>query len=162
WWAAHGAAGVNFQNTEWLPTDTFYLDASTNYQMHVKAYGIRAFDLGGHGRVASVTVENQKGLNLTAYAVSDATNLYVTIINKEHGDGGRGATVSIHSPSSSPGSAAAMFLTAPGGNLQATTGVTLGGATITNDAVWQGKWAPLKPSTNECLVTVPASSAAVV
>ncbi len=24
WWAAHGARGVNFQNTEWLRTDTFY------------------------------------------------------------------------------------------------------------------------------------------
>src|SRR5262249_3223808 len=127
WWAAHGAAGVNFQNTEWLPTDTFYLDTSTNYQMHPKAYGIRAFNLGGHGRVASVTVENQKNLNLTAYAVSDPTNLFVTIINREHGTGARNASVHVVSQDLKPGKTATMFLTAPDGNLQATKGITLGG-----------------------------------
>ena len=26
WWAAHGASGVNFHNTEWLKTDTVYFD----------------------------------------------------------------------------------------------------------------------------------------
>ncbi len=162
WWAAHGAAGVNFQNTEWLPTDTFYLDTSTNYQIHAKAYGIRAFDLGGHGRVASASVDNEHDLNLTAYAVSDSTNFFVTIINKEHGPGARTAGVSIRSQNLKSENAAAMLLTAPDGNLQATNGVTLGGATITNNALWQGQWTLLKLSTNGYLVTVPASSAAVV
>ncbi len=162
WWAAHGAAGVNFQNTEWLTTDTFFRDSSGNYQMHPKACGIRAFNLGASGRVASVSLENTNGLNLRAYAVSDPTNLYVTIVNKEHGPGARSASVTINPRDFATGAAAAMFLTAPDANLQATNGVTLGGAPIINDAPWQGQWTKLDSSTNGCVVKVPASSAAVI
>jgi hypothetical protein len=54
WWAEHGAAGVNLQNTEWLHTDTFHLDEDTNYQIYPKAYGIRAFEEGSHGSVEPV------------------------------------------------------------------------------------------------------------
>src|ERR1051325_859562 len=82
WWAAHGAAGVNFQNTEWLTTDTFYRDSGGEYPMHPKACGIKAFNLGNRGRVQPVAIENQQHLNLTAYAVSDGANLCVTVINK--------------------------------------------------------------------------------
>src|SRR5580765_7057261 len=87
WWALHGASGVNFQNTEWLRIDTFYLDSEGNYQVYPKAYGIKAFDLGSRGHVAKVSLENKRDLNLRAYAVADETNLFVTIINKEHGAG---------------------------------------------------------------------------
>ncbi len=66
WWAAHGAAGVNFLNTEWLRTDAFYRDAAGNYQVYPKAYGIRAFDLGSHGSVERVTLHNEQWLSLTA------------------------------------------------------------------------------------------------
>ena len=41
WWAAHGAQGINFQNTEWLRTDTFYPDAAGTFQIHPKAYAIK-------------------------------------------------------------------------------------------------------------------------
>lgn len=159
WWAAHGAAGVNFQNTEWLRTDTFYRDADGNYQMHPKAYGIKAFDLGSHGRVQSVAIKNNKELNLTAYAVSDGTNLCVTIINKEHGADARDASVKILSPGFEPRIAQVMFLTAGDGGVQATKGVTLGGGTIANNAPWVGTWG-MVISKKEYL-PVPAASAAV-
>ena len=161
WWAAHGASGVNFQNTEWLRTDTFYRDLDGNYQMHPKAYGIRAFDLGGRGRVESVAIENKPELNLTAYAVSNATNLCVTIINKEHGASGRGAKVKIL-PGFTAKDAAVMVLAAREGGVEATSGVTLGGGMITNNAAWVGKWIPLEASTQGCVVTIAAASAAVV
>ncbi len=162
WGAAHGAAGVNFQNTEWLPTDTFYLDAAGNYQMHPKAYGIKAFNLGSRGRVQPVAVENNQGLNLTAYAVADASNLSVTIINKEHGPGARGARVKILCPGFPAGNAAAMLLTSGDCGLQATNGVTLGGGIIANDAPWAGKWTPLEVSKETCITTVAVASALVV
>lgn len=163
WWAKHGAAGINFQNTAWLHTDTFHPDSAGNYQINPKAYGIRAFDLGSHGRVEPVTTVNTNELNLTAYAVGNGSNLYVTIINKEHGAGARDAAVTITPDGMSSGSAAVMFLTAPKGNLGATNGVTLGGGVITNDAPWLGKWTSLNAVTNgQCAVTVPAASAAVV
>lgn len=163
WWAAHNARGVNFQNTEWLATDTFRPDASGNYQINPKAYGIKAFDLGGHGRVDPVVVGNADDLDLTAYAVRSATDLYVTIINKEHGTGARTAAVSIRPQGFSTGNVQAMFLQAPDNNAGATSGITLGGAAIVNDAPWHGQWSVLDPPADApCVVTVPATSAVVV
>jgi len=163
WWAAHGASGVNFQNTEWIPTDTFHPDSFGNYQMNPKAYGIKAFDLGRHGHVEPIKITNTNGLNLTAYAVGNGSNLYVTIINKEHGARGRDAAVTILPDGISSASATAMFLNAPNGDVAATNAITLGGASITNDAPWLGQWTALNFNTNgTCTVTVPAASAAVV
>ncbi len=162
WWAAHGARGVNFQNTEWLRTDTFYPDAAGNYQVRPKAYAIKAFDLGSHGQVRPVAIDNPGALNLTAYAVSDATNLCVTIINKEHGANARATGVIIRPAGFVPASATAMFLTAREGGVLATNGVTLGGGTIVNNAPWTGKWTILPVSTGGCALTVPAASAVVV
>jgi len=161
WWAAHGAAGVNFQNTEWLTTDTFYRDSDGNYQMHPKACGIKAFNLGSQGRVQPVVIENSQGLNLTAYAVCDATNLCVTVINKEHGPSARNAGVRIVSPGFAARNAASMLLRAGAGGLQATNGVTLGGAPITNNAPSEEKWTSLEVAKG-CMITVDAATAAVV
>jgi hypothetical protein len=163
WWAAHGAAGVNFQNTEWLTTDTFHVDAATNYQIYPRAYGIKAFDIGGHGHVESVVIGNTNDLNLAAYAVGDETNVFVTVINKEYGPGARDASVSILLKGSSSANAATMVLTAPNGNVQATNGITLGGGVITNDAPWHGEWTALKPSAEgQYKVKVSSASAAVI
>jgi hypothetical protein len=163
WWAAHGASGVNFQNTEWLRTDTFYRDSDGNYRVYPKAFGIKAFDLGSHGAVEQTTLDNPQALNVTAYAVGGPTNLFVTLINKEHGPTSRGAaSVTLNPDDFNPGHAEAMFLTVPGGNVGATAGVTLGGDVITNDRPWNGKWTPLTPSRGQYVVLMPAASAAVV
>ncbi len=66
WWAMHGCAGVNFHNKSWLLTDTIYLDAFGGFQINPKAYGIKAFDLGGHGSVEPLTISNPSLVNLTA------------------------------------------------------------------------------------------------
>ena len=167
WWAARGCAGINFHNnqhTGWLKTDTFYLDDATReYRINPKAYAIRTFDLGGHGYVEPVAVSNGEGLNLTAYAVGDGTNLCVTIINKEHGIAARDAVVTITPIGLSLKSAKVMFLTAPNNDAGATIGVILGGALITNRAPWQGRWTAMSLTPkHECKVMVPATSAAVV
>jgi hypothetical protein len=162
WWAAHGASGVNFQNTEWLHTDTFYLDAERNYQVYPKAYGIKAFDLGSHGHVAHVTEENKSDLNVRAYAVANGTNLFVTIINKEHGTGARAAKVTIVAPGFAAKETARMDLRAPHESVGATEGITLGDGTIANNAPWNGKWTGLEPSKEGCYVRVSAASATVV
>lgn len=163
WWAAHNARGVNFQNTEWLTTDTFHPDSTGNYQINPKAYAIRAFDLGSRGRVEPVTLANADDLNLTAYAVGNPTNLYVTIINKEHGANARAAAVTIRPDGFSPDNVMAMFLTAPDNNVAATNGITLGGAPIVNHAPWRGQWTALDPpEEGPCIVTVPATSAVIL
>jgi hypothetical protein len=161
WWAMHGARGVNFQNTEWLHTDTFYLDANTNYQVYPKAYGIKAFDLGSRGRVAKVSVENKGNLNLRAYAVSDGTNVFVTIINKEHGAGAREARVNILAPGNAK-SAEKMVLASRDGSVEAMDGVTLGSDVINNNRPWEGKWTDVKAVKEGFELIVPAASAVVV
>ena len=145
-------------------TDTIYLNrGDQSFQINPKAYGIKAFDLGGHGAVKPAAMSNPHNLNLTAYAVADPTNLYVTLINKEYGDGRRNAAVTLLLNGFSSGAAAAMYMTVAGGNVQATNGVTLGGAFITNNAPFQGQWSSMGSTTNgQLTVTVPAASAAVV
>jgi len=167
WWAAHRFAGINFHNNQhmfWLKTDTIYLDGpSRQYQINPKAYAIKAFDLGSHGWVKPMAIENTRGLNLTAYAVGDATNIYVTIINKEHGIGPRNAIVTIALDGLPLKNADVMFLTAPNGDAGATNGITLGGASICNHAPWTGQWSALNSITNrQCTIIVPATSAAIV
>jgi hypothetical protein len=163
WWAAHGCAGVNFHNTEWLKTDTVYLDASRHYRINPKACATKAFELGSQGRVLPVIMANDAALNLTAYAVGTKSNLCVTIINKEHGPGARAAAVQIVTRGFSPGSVAAMCLTSPDNDVAATNGITLGGAAITNNAPWLGRWTPLNPPANgQCTLSVPAASATIV
>ena len=164
WWAAHGAAGVNFHNTEWLKTDTVYLDETGNYQIHPKAYGIKAFEVGSHGHAENVKMENNEKLNLAAYAVGDATHLYVTIINKEYGEGARDATVRINPGAFVAARAEMMLLRAPNGNVGATSGTMLAGAFITNNATWHEVWSPIGRAVEENfhLVTVPHASATLV
>ena len=164
WWAARGCVGVNFHNTEWLKTDTVYFDdGSQSYQIHPKAYGIKMFELGSAGRVEPVEIANTDNLNLSAYAVGSAKALCVTILNKEHGASARDAAVTLVPAGFASGQAAVMFLSAPNGDAGATSGMTLGGGTITDDAPWQGKWTPLKPGeSGRFSVEVPAASAALI
>jgi hypothetical protein len=163
WWAAHGASGVNFHNTEWLKTDTVYLDeASGDYRINPKAYAIRAFGLGSHGCVEPVMISGTRKVNLTAYAVCDTTNLYVTIINKEHGPGASSASVTIIPKGFSAGKAEVTFLMAPNEDTRAKDGITLGDLSINNEDAWQGQWKSLDPDKNDCVLTVPAATAAIV
>jgi hypothetical protein len=163
WWAAHGASGVNFHNTEWFKTDTVYLDESSgDYRINPKAYAIRAFDLGSHGCVEPVKISSGKELNLSAYAVSDKSNLYVTIINKEHGSEARSASVTIVPKGFAANNALEMLLAAPNQNVAARDGITLGNSPILNHDQWRGKWEGLDPDNNVCTVIVPAAAAVIV
>src|ERR1035437_4437551 len=162
WWAAHGARGVDFHNTQWVANDVITLDSNRRVMANPKGYGLKAFELGGYGTIEPVTLSNPDELNLTAYAVRGAGEHFVTLINKEHGSGAHEANVSLVVPGSA-GRATVIFLTAPEGNAAAKTGVTLGGASITADGPWLGKWQPLAAGhAGQYVVKVPAASAAIV
>ena len=109
----------------------------------------------------SMAIENSNKLNLTAYAVTDTNNnLFVTIINREHGENARNALVRINARGKTE---SVMYLKAPDNNIAATNGVTLGGAIIDGNESWAGKWDPIDSSTaSGCAVNVNASSAAIV
>ena len=92
WFAAHGAAGVNFHNRRGLATATIVPDPAGGggYAINPKGYGIKAFTLSSAGQVKPVRIQNANGINLTAYCVGGAGGDYVTIINKAHGAGAGG------------------------------------------------------------------------
>ena len=101
WWAAHGAAGVNFHNKQWLYTDTIVPNPAGpghGYVINPKGYGIKAFTLGSAGQVKPTQIQNPNGVNVTAYCVGAAGEDYVTIINKAHGAGSADAAVTIAAP----------------------------------------------------------------
>lgn len=172
WWAAHHMAGVNFHNNPWLPTDTVVPDPNPcppsgcgNYRMTAKAYGLKAFDVGSHGYVEPVAISNPKEINLTAYAVGTDRELYVTIINKTHSTTKDAveAAVTIHAPGFSSASVDRMVLAGSEPGSASGMTATLGGASITNDAPWTGKWTPLGRVRNGKLaLRVQPATAAIV
>jgi hypothetical protein len=178
WWAAHGAAGVNFHNKQWLLTDTIIPDPAgqRGYAITPKGYGIKAFTLGSGGRVKSIRTARPDELNLTAYCTGTAEDDYVTIINKTHGHDAADAAVTILTPSPGRGPHLAQVMTLasgqPGdagetadtaGGFAAGASATLGGAVITGDTGWNGTWndLPVDPDSGIRL-TVNATTAAIV
>ena len=170
WWAAHGCAGVNFHTGDKVAARDMnkpcryaaFWTSSQGYNVHPVGYGIKAFELGGHGRRLPVTISDTN-IDLTAYAVLDQSKkLLVTIINKEHGAEQQSANVIINAAGIGE-RGQVIFLNSPNANVSAKTGVTLGGAEIEDNGSWNGKWTPLKADkTSRCTVIVPAASAAIV
>ncbi len=163
WWAAHDAAGINFHTGDKVAANedlaicryaTFF-STPNGYDVHPIGYGIKAFDLGSHGKLIPVKLDSK--LNLTAYAtVAPDQSVMLTLINKEHGDAAQTANVTLPSGFST---AQVMYLNGDkGSDVSITSGVTLGGATISEDASWNGQWKKVDGMNIE----VPAGSAAVV
>lgn len=164
WWAAHGCAGVSVHTGLSNLNGAIYRGKHGNWHVFPWGYAIRAFDAGGFGQVDRVTVVNHSSVNLAVYAVTGRRHdLLVTIIHKSDGRDARAAHVTIAAPDFSAANAAVMFLLAPHNNLRATTGITLGGAAITNHALWHGHWVPLAPAAQgRYVITLPAASAGIV
>ena len=173
WWAAHGAAGLNFHTGDSVSSQVggpnqsalyaVFVTSKNGYHMHPLGYGVKAFDVGRHGAVVPVTITNARGINLTAYGVlAGANNLYVTLINKEHDSGSRPAAVTVVTGSSySKGKA--MFLRVPNNDVSATDGMTLGGAAIEDDGTWNGKSSELPGSAQgKFSVDLPPATAVIL
>lgn len=161
WWAAHDCQGVHFHTGLGGFNGAFIPEVGGGYEPHPIGYGIAAFNAGGRGSADSMSIHNPGQLNLTAYAVTDTNHdLFVTIINREHGAGARDAAVSVNV---SGGSASVIYLQAASHDVTATNGVTLAGASINGDSPWQGQWTPLgiDPATGPA-IQVAAASAAIV
>ena len=166
WWAAHGCAGVNFHNKQWVLTDTIIPDpagSAEGYVITPKGYGIKAFTLGAAGQVRPAQVQNPAGVNMTAYCVSGAGEDYVTVINKAHGADSPDAAVTIAAPGAGGQGVQVMTLAgAQPGDARGNT-ATLGGATITGSAPWNGTWSALPAGPHgEISLTVKATTAAIV
>ena len=172
WWAAHHMAGVNFHNNPWIPSDTIVPEPNPcaasgceNFHTTPKGYGMKAFSLGSHGSVEPIAIANPNKINLTAYAVGTIQDLYVTIINKTHTTTHdvTDADVVIHADGFHADKAEYIVLTDGEPGNAASISATLGGATITNDAPWEGKWIPVdRVDSGNVKVTVQSTTAVVV
>lgn len=163
WQAERGLAGINFHNNQWLKTCTVYMDEEGNYLANPKALAIRAFDMLSGGYVMPVFVSDEANINLTAYAVKHPDYLYVTVINKEYGASARNVRIIVSAPdiTFTGGEAKSLFLQAP--EVGSTSGVTLGGDSITNFREWKGKWVDCQMIDNkDVIVIVPKSSAVII
>jgi hypothetical protein len=166
WFAARGAAGVNFHDKQWLCTDTIAPDQATpghGCALNPKGYGIKAFTLGSAGQVKPAQIQNPGGINLTAYCIGGAGEDYVTVINKADGAGAADAAVTIAPPG--PAVQDAQIITLAGGqpgDARGTT-ATLGGATITGDTPWDGIWSTLPADPRAGIsLTVKATTAVII
>jgi hypothetical protein len=172
WWAAHGAAGVNFHTgdrtggTVSMPCRyAAFVTAADGYEIRPLGYGMKLFALGSRGKILPVRISSTMETNLTAYAVlDDAKNVFVTVINKAHG-GVTNAEVQIKLSTPLAGTnAKVIFLAAKNHDLaRGSADVTLGGAPVTADGHWLGYWTALPVSeSNSIAVTLPPASAAVI
>jgi hypothetical protein len=166
WWAAHGAAGVNFHNKQWLYTDTIVPDPAGpahGYAVTPKGYGIKAFTLASAGRVTPVAIANPDGLNLTAYCIGGTGVQHVTIINKTHGPTAADAAVTIAWPGAAAPRADVMTLASDPPGDASRARATLGGAVISGEHPWAGTWQALPAGPPGGIsLTVPATTAAIV
>jgi hypothetical protein len=172
WWAVHGAAGINFHTGERVAaadetTKCFYavfLASRAGYAIQPLGYAMKAFDIGGHGRIVPVQLTKvTPALDLTTYAVVVAENhaVYITLINKEHGAAARDALVTIDMPGifSQP---EVIRLQDTTSDIAAKAGITLGGEPIGANGLWNGQWRPLGSNGGPIKVKIPMGSAAIV
>jgi hypothetical protein len=171
WWAEHQASGLNFHTGDrvaagytLLPSKyTAFFSTTNGYTVRPLGYGIKAFDLGSHGKFLPVTLSGASDLNLRAHAVLGGDkNIYVTLINNEHGHNARAAMIALGAGDTFT-QGEIVSLSQSSNDVAATAGVTLGGARIETDGSWAGTWKTLaadKPG--DFSVTIPSASAVIV
>lgn len=172
WWAAHGAAGLNFHSGDRVAAGsnlqpskyTAYHSISNGYQVRPLGYAMKAFDLGGRGHVVAAEILSNTGANLVSYGVMAADGtIFVTLINKDHGAAAKDATVALV-VRAGYASGETLALAAPAGDVAAKSGITLGGAEIQPDGSWRAQWTSPRALTGQGVyaVAVPAATAVIV
>ena len=173
WYASHGAKGLNFHTgdrvgggeTTLTSRYTAFVTTGNGYEIRPLSYGMKLFDLGGHGKLIPLTLSSEAGDGVSAYATLSANQLLtVTLINKTHAAGAKEAaiTLKLKSPSK-PSSARTISMTEADGNVEANFGITIGGQPIQSDGSWTGQWKPLNISgAGDIAVNVAPASATVV
>ncbi len=172
WWAAHGARGLNFQTGNWVAagphlTRCRYAAFWTTRQglnVHPLGYAMEAFNQAGHGRYIPIHIAAAFHKYLRVYgALAHDGSIFVTLINRSHGNNVRDARVTLSAPHQWMG-AREMMLIAPDSSVAAKTGITLGGAAFKPDGTWSGRWSrlPLTASHQLAPVRVPAAAAIIL
>lgn len=178
WWAQHGAQGINFHTGTTLPFVKGALphDALRKpcyyavlwalpqdaYATQAVGYGLKAFDLGSHGKLFPIQVTAADKANVVAHAVlADDGSVFVTILNKEIG--GKSRVIAVSQPKDARfNRAESIALGVKNHDAGATEGFTLGGAGIGTDGSWNGQWDKVATEGDTLAVTVPPTSAVIL
>ena len=178
WWAEHGAAGINFHTGSTLPYKkglipnnatrkpgfyaAFWNLPSGGYATQAVGYGIKAFDLGCHGKLFKVEVSSEGMAQVSAHAVlADDGSIYLTILNKEIGTAPR-VFILKHSGKKVFSKVESISLGVKGNNAGAIEGFTLGGAAIDANGFWKGKWNEELAKGDSISVSVAPTSALIL
>ncbi len=158
-----GVEGVNLHARVQSINDPFYY-TPRGIQTHPLLYGLILFKrmLGAHARLVPVRLRSSRSLHLKVWAVREGAGsntlntLNVLVINK----GSRSALINLHLPTSSQ--ASVQRLLAP--SASSTSGVTLAGQRLDNQAVWQGKerLETINPTAKGYVLRVRGESAALL
>lgn len=162
WWAANGAAGVNFHTSDFFPVTlddkpVWYVAFAANaardgYVAKPLAYALAAFDAAAPRRSIPVTLDVPDGLNVTAYATAgDDGRVSLTVINKSFGPSARAVSIAVD------GYVVARQLRLAAPAVDASSGVTLGDRSLTERGTWDRpvEWQ------HEAALVVPATAAVV-
>lgn len=156
--ALGGATGANLHGGGHSAGYTPIADLEgTVLEARPEYYGVLLFTLAGRGRLLETTVM-ASGCNLTAYALRPAAGgLRVIVVNKEND---RHLTLQLHC-GDTVSSATALLLTGP--SLEATSGVSIQGATIPKDGSFSPNWPyTLEPSGSVVNCFLPPASAMLI
>lgn len=167
WWAEHGSQGVNFHTGDYVaagPVQTicwygvFHTLPNGDYEIRPIAYAMKAFAFTSHGTLVPVSgLPEDSGVNVYAVVNHKSREVYFTLVNA----GPKAAAIAVN-PQTKFRHAERMLLSAPGGNIAATTGVTIGGSPISEDGLWHGKWSRQALHHGHLRVTVPPYTALLV
>ncbi|MFO1488467.1 MAG: hypothetical protein U1F65_08310 [Verrucomicrobiota bacterium] len=174
WWTSHGASGLNFHTGDktggaiMLPCRyAAFVTSSNGYTSRPLAYGLKLFDLGGHGKFLPVTIAAGTNENLSAYAtLAEDKTVFVTVINKAHGPTATNCEISVQLNLPPAGSTIQTIqLTARDNDIAGSSAdVLLGGSRIREDGTWSGKWqtVPVEKPDGFLKLDLPPASAAVI
>jgi hypothetical protein len=144
---------------------TSLTSSANGYTILPPGYGIKMFELGGHGDLLPVAVEkNKEKLNLVAYGVmAEGKVLYVTLINREYGSKGRAAEVELELGKMVE-KVETITMSQRDGDIAQAGGVTVGGEEIGENGKWAGGWKNLAKGVNgtKVKVGVPSASATLL
>jgi hypothetical protein len=160
--AQHGCSGVNMETgvnqlgfiSSYSPIGD---DEQGRYVARPEYYGLLAFGLFGHGELLDVEVNANPSM-IKAYATRPRERmLLLTLINK-------GETAALlHVATGGHGNDLAHVIRLTGPAVNATTGITLGGAPVTSRGTWKpAKSEALPLREGQLIIDMPAASAAVV
>ena len=146
WWTGHGADGINFHTGDRTGGDLSmicryapFVSSGSGYEVRPLGYGLKLFDLGGHGRRIPTIASTET--NLLAFATLENKTVAVTLIHKAHGTDAREQAVQIRLDAQLVNSTPQIiFLRARNDDIAGgSADVSLGGASISEDGAWNGK-----------------------